>query len=273
MDEKILEKYIKAGRIGAQVKQEVFQTIKPGMKILDLAELIEKRIIELGGKPAFPVNIGINETAAHYTPVIGDNKEIMPGDLVKIDIGVHIDGYIADMAFTYCSEKNDLIEAAEKAVQAGIAVIKPGLKICEISQAISDSVKSSGFGVIINLTGHGLEKFDLHSDPTVPNVINSSDYVLKSGDVIALEPFVTKTNGYVKESETAEIYSYLQERSVRLPEGRMILQIARDKYSGLPFAKRWLSKEISPLKIFLGLKQLELAGAMRSYPVLKEKGR
>jgi len=203
MDEKILENYLKAGRIAAQVKQEILQTIKPGMKIIDLAEAIEKRIFELGGKPAFPVNIGINEIAAHYTPSINDNRQIAPGDLVKIDFGVHVDGYMSDLAFTYCSEKNELIEAAEKALETGLAVIKPGIKVSEISQAISDSVKAAGFGVIINLTGHGLDKFDLHSEPTIPNIVNNSDHMLKSGDVIALEPFITKTNGYVKESETA----------------------------------------------------------------------
>jgi len=266
-----MEKYIKAGRISARIRNEVSERIKPGMKILDLAEFIEKRIFELGGKPAFPVNISINDIAAHYTPSIDDKKVINSGDLVKIDFGVHIDGYIADLAFTYCSEKNDLIETAKKALENGINVIKSGIKVFEISKAINEAVKNSGFGVIINLTGHGLNRFDLHSEPTIPNVINNSNYKLRSGDVIALEPFITKTNGYVKESDVVEIYSFLQDKPVRLPEARKILDIAKNEYVGLPFAKRWLLKNISPLKISLALKQLESIGALRAYPVLKER--
>ena len=133
MEKKVLDSYIKAGKISSQIRHEVLAKVKPGMKILDLAEMIEKRIFELGGEPAFPVNIGINEITAHYTPSADDATVIKPGDLVKIDVGVHVDGYVSDQAFTYCSEKHEYIDAAVKAVEAGIAVIKPGVKVMEVS--------------------------------------------------------------------------------------------------------------------------------------------
>jgi methionyl aminopeptidase len=272
MDSEVLGKYKKAGEISKQVKKEVLEKIKPGMKILELAEFIEKRILELGGKPAFPVNIGINDITAHYTPKSGDETVIKPGDLVKIDHGIHVDGWVADMAYTYCSEKNELIKVVENALHAGIKVIKPGVKISEISQAINETVENSGFGVIVNLTGHGLDQYIIHGPPTIPNVKNDSQQVLKEWDVVALEPFVCETNGYVKESEPVEIFSLLQPRPVRLPEARKIIELADNEYKGLPFCKRWLVKKgLSPFKVSFALKQLEVSDSVKGYPVLRER--
>lgn len=272
MDSEIFDKYRKAGEISAQIRKEVLEKIKPGMNVLELAEFIEKRILELGGRPAFPVNIGINDVTAHYTPKSDDTTVVKAGDLVKIDHGIHIDGYVADMAYTYCSEKNELIKAAEDVLHAGIKVIRPGTKVAEISQAINEAVEASGFGVIVNLTGHGLDQYVIHGPPTIPNVLNDSMQELKEDDVIALEPFLCDKNGFVKESGPVEIFSFLQPRPARLPEARKILELAGNEYMGLPFCKRWLAKKgISPFKISFALKQLEVSNAVRSYPVLKER--
>ena len=271
MDQEILDKYIKAGKIGSQVKSEIFPKIKPGMKILDLAEMIEKRIIGLGGLPAFPVNIGINEITAHYTPQSSDAREIKEGDLVKIDTGIHIDGYVADMAYTYCSEKHDYIETVENALSNALSVIRPGVKVSEISDAIQDIVEKAGLGIIINLSGHGLQNYVLHGPPSIPNVRNDDDTQLQEGDVIAIEPFVTESNGMVKDSEPIEIFSFLQAKAARLPEARKILEIAANEYMGLPFAKRWIVKRgFSAFKAGYALRQLEGIDALKGYHVLKE---
>ena len=134
MEKEVFDKYVKAGGIGSRIKKEVLGSIRPGMKILDLAEMIEKRIVELGGLPAFPVNIGINEVTAHYTPQANDARVISEGDLVKIDQGIHVDGYVADMAYTYCSKRHDYIETVERALGAALSTIKAGVRISEISQ-------------------------------------------------------------------------------------------------------------------------------------------
>ena len=270
MNKEILDKYRKAGKIVIEIKENISKKIKPGMKLLDLANMIEDGIMQKGGKPAFPVNISVNEIAAHSIPTVNDARVIGDGDLIKIDIGVHIDGYIGDFAFTYCSEPNPLIDCVEKALDSAIKIIKPGVSISEIGGAIEQSVKDSGFGLIVNLTGHTLDKFVFHGQPSIPNVKNESDYKFKEGDVIALVPFVTKTNGYVKESSPTEIYRYLQDKPVRLSEARKILELAKTEYNMLPFAKRWLYKHFSPVKISLALRQLEAVGALETYPVLKE---
>lgn len=270
MEKCVQEKYLKAGRIANSIREEVMKRIKPGIKILELAEFIEGDIRKKGGQPAFPVNISINDIAAHYTPILGDDKEVLPGDLVKIDVGVHVDGYIGDLAFTYCSEKNPLISCAEDVLKHVQKTLKPGVTVGQIGKTIEDFVKGRDLGVITNLTGHTLERFQFHGSPSIPNTENNSGHSFKEGDVIALEPFITESNGYVKESGTIEIFRYLQDRPVRLMEARKILELARDEYHKLPFAKRWLYKEVSPIKVSLAIRQLESVFALESYPVLRE---
>lgn len=270
MDKEVLEKYRKAGAINAEVRKEVKKILKPGLKILELANKIEELIEKKGGKPAFPVNISINEIAAHYTPSFNDTREIGEGDLVKIDIGVHVDGYIGDMAFTYCSQPSHLIKASEKVLANAIKIIKPGVSISEIGTRIEETAKAQGVGVIVNLTGHTLDKYVFHGPPSILNVKNSVEHKFKEGDVIALEPFITESNGHVKNSGTVEIFRYMMDKPVRLTEARNILAMARDEYKSLPFAKRWLYKKFSPIKVSLALRQLGMVEALEEYPVLKE---
>lgn len=270
MDPEVLKKYRKAGKICSEIRESILQEIRPGMKLITLAERIEGMIEELGGKPAFPVNISLNEFAAHYTPSFNDATRIKEEDLVKIDIGVHIDGYIGDMAFTYCSKENFLVEAAEKVLEKAIKIIKPGVTVGEIGTRIEKSAQELGVGIIVNLTGHALRKFEFHADPFIPNVKNPSTYAFKKGDVIALEPFICHSNGYVKDSSIIEIYRYLCDKPVRLPEARKILDLAKNQFQGLPFAKRWLYRYFSPLKVSLALNQLQSIGALETYPVLRE---
>ncbi|MBW1838697.1 MAG: type II methionyl aminopeptidase [Deltaproteobacteria bacterium] len=270
MEKEVLDKYKKAGSICAAVRKDLTKVLKPGVKILEIAEIVDAKIEKLGGKPAFPVNISINDIAAHYTPTFSDTIVIEESDLVKIDVGVHVDGYIGDMAFTYCSEKSDLVKANEKILQAGIKAIKPGVLVSDIGNVIEDAAKAEGIGLIVNLTGHGLDRYVFHGQPSIPNVKNVIDIPLKEDSVVALEPFACQTNGMIKESGIKEIYRYLQRRPVRLNEARKILDLAENEYGGLPFAKRWLVKEFSPVKVIMSLRQLEQVMALEAYPILRE---
>ncbi|MBI2674868.1 MAG: type II methionyl aminopeptidase [Candidatus Aenigmarchaeota archaeon] len=263
-------KFILAGRIAAEVRDEAMAFVRPGMKILDLAERIEKLIMEKKAMPAFPPNISINDIAAHYTPRYQDDREIGEGEIVKIDIGVHIGGYIGDLAATYCSRKNDMVDAAEKVLAEAVKIARPGTKVGEIGSLIEQTAEDLGYGVIANLTGHGIEKDNFHAEPTIPNVRNSIQHELAEGDVIAIEPFICERKGIVKETGTTEIFRYLQDRPVRMDESRKILRMAKSDFSSLPFAKRWLCRYFSTLKISLALKELQAVNALEAHPVLKE---
>ncbi|MEE9406221.1 MAG: type II methionyl aminopeptidase [Candidatus Aenigmarchaeota archaeon] len=269
MEPEVLEKYRKAGKIGAEIREDARKMMKPGLSILELANFVEDSIRKKGGNPAFPVNISLNEAAAHYTPSWKDERVIKEGDLVKVDIGVHIDGYIGDLAFTYCSEKSPLIEASQKALDAAIKIIRPGVTIGELGTVIQETVDGLGLGVVTNLTGHTLSRFVFHGSPNIPNVKNDSSYKFHEDSVIALEPFIAESNTRIKDSGTTEIYRHAMDRPVRLTEARKILQLARDDWKAFPFAKRWLFKHISPIKVALALRQLESVGALEAYPVLR----
>lgn len=271
MDVEIFEKYKKAGKVLAEVRRDALKkVVKPGVNILEVADFIETSIHQKGAGTAFPVNISINDIAAHYTPTQNETREIKDGDLVKIDIGVQVDGYIADSAITYCSEKNELVETVEACVDAATKVLKPGLAVFEVGKAVEETAKNRGLGLIVNLTGHMLEQNVFHGSPSIPNISNKIQYQFKEGDAFAIEPFVVPANGYAKESGVCEIYRYLQDKPVRLMEARQILQHIKTNWNSFPFAKRWLYKVALPGKVALALRQLEEVGAIESYPVLKE---
>jgi methionyl aminopeptidase len=270
MEKEVLEKYKKAGMIAAEARDLAIKKIKPGVKLLEVAEEVEALIFKKGGQPAFPLNISINDIAAHYTPMYNDGKVFQEEDLVKIDVGVHVDGYIGDTAATWSSKPNKLVKAVEKVLQDAIKILRPGVNIGDIGTAIQESAEYQGVGLIVNLTGHTLDKYVFHGQPSILNVKNDSNQAFKEGDVIALEPFTCPSNGHVKESGLTEIYRFLQRRPVRLPEARRILDLAENQYHSLPFAKRWLYKDISPVKVALSLRQLEDVMALEPYSVLRE---
>ncbi|MEM7826418.1 MAG: type II methionyl aminopeptidase [Candidatus Aenigmatarchaeota archaeon] len=268
-----LEKYEKAKEVSDKILEFAKSILREDVKILEIAESIEKKIKELGVGIAFPVNISINENAAHYTPSIDDDTKLKTGDLVKVDFGVHVDGYIWDRAFSVLigSGKNKLIEAAEKAVENAIKVIKGGVKVCEISEIIENTLKEYGVNPVYNLCGHGLKRFVQHAEPTILNYKNNLQYEIKSGEVIAIEVFTTNGSGFVKESNQVLIYKYEKDKPVRMWEARKILERAKKDFMGLPFAKRWVKDIASGASLELALKQLVESDALREYPVLREE--
>ena len=271
MENDVLEKYIKAGKIAAQVLNFAKSIVKKEMLVVELVESIEKKIFELGAKPAFPVNLSLNDLAAHYHPVLNDKLAIKEEDYVKIDIGVHVDGYIGDTATTVrLAGKDRLIECSEKMLDSAIKIIRPGITIGEIGETIENTSKEFGFNPIRNLTGHSLDRFDVHAGMTIPNVKNDSKYQLREDEVYAIEPFCTTGNGLVKESSSALIFRWIVDRPTRMIEARKIMEMAREKYERLPFAKRWIQKEISPLKVELALKELLAVNALYGYQPLRE---
>jgi len=267
------EALIKAGEIARQVKKEVAELIKPGAKLYDIAEFVERRIAELGGKTAFPCNLSINEIAAHYTPYKGDETVLREGDYLKLDLGVHVDGYIADTAVTYRvgMEEDDLMEAAREALENAISTVRAGTKISEVGKAIEDTIRGKGFNPIVNLSGHKIERYKLHAGISIPNIYRPADnYELKEGDVIAIEPFATTGAGQVIEVPPALIFMYVRDRPVRMAHARRLLMHIKREYRTLPFAYRWLQDFMPEGQLKLALAQLDRAGAIYSYPILRE---
>ena len=271
MEKEILEKYKKAGKIAAKALKHGSSLIKSGLKLVSLADAVEKKIIELGGKPAFPVNISVNDMAAHYAPVLNDKTIINENDYVKLDVGVHIDGYIGDTATTIRpSGKDKLIECSEEMLKKALLLFKPGNTIEEIGEAIENVAKKYSLNSVRNLTGHSLGQYDLHAGVTIPNVKILSAYKIKEGEVYAVEPFCTEGAGHVKDSGSSLIFRWISDRPVRNVEARKILEMAKSEYSRLPFAKRWVQKKVSSLKVDLALRELIAVNALYGYKPLRE---
>lgn len=272
MDPHIFECYIRAGKIASNVREKSRKWVAEGEKLLDVAEKIEGEIISLGGQPAFPVNISVNEIAAHYTPVENDTKVFCHDDIVKIDIGVHVEGYIADTAATIYlgtdAKKKALVSATDSALDAALALSTPGRKIADIAAKIEEIIRGAGFAPITNLSGHYLGRYIIHGSPSIPNIRTDMRAVLSEGDVIAIEPFATFGAGSVKDTGRAMIFSSGAEKPVRNPAGRQILKFARNT-QGMPFASRWIKDSHGSMQD-RALSELVSVGALHAYPVLKE---
>lgn len=274
MEKEVLEKYKRAGAICKECLELGSKLIVPGTKIIDVVEQIENKIKNSGAGFAFPINVSINEIAAHDTADIEDERVFKEGDLVKLDVGVQIDGYIADSAITISlnSGKEELIKIAKRALNEALKLMKPGTPISLISETIENVIRSSGFNPIKNLTGHALARYKLHAGIEVPNVKSSLNYELEEGDAFAIEPFVTDGSGKVVETDKALIFMFLSDKPSRFPESRKILELAKEEFHGLPFTKRWITQKVplSKLKLNLILNQLVHNNSLYAYPALRE---
>lgn len=241
MEKVVLEKLTRAGVITKDTVVYARSIVRKDMLLLELANAIEKKIHELGGKPAFPVNLSSNEVAAHATPA-SDSTERAHG-LLKIDIGVHLDGYAADTAFSVdleTSAKNkELIAAAEAGLAAGVKAIALGVSVDTLGAAIQEAVESHGAVPIRNLTGHSIEQYDLHAGFSVPNYANGSPQQFVEG-VYAIEPFTTNGHGSVRDGKASGIYHLLKTSGVRDSFSRELIQYINETYKTLPFCERWI---------------------------------
>lgn len=266
MDAEVLENYIKAGRILAEVLKEAAPKVDVGVPLLEVAEFVEGSIISKGAKPAFPCNISLDRAAAHYTPSATD-KSVFGENMVKLDVGVHVDGYVADAALTVDLSGHDkLVEASKAALEAAIDLIEPGMNTRDLGAAIEEAITGYGYKPVGNLTGHGLLRYEAHAEPSIPNKAMEKGVILKAGDVIAIEPFATNGQGRISEAPITEIYGFSAHRPVRLPHARELLKDIQERYKTLPFARRWLKGDRADFALI----QLLKAGAVHRYPVLWE---
>ncbi len=273
----VVKYYVKAGEIAYRVKKNVRKLVKPRVKIVEIAESIEREIKEFGGFPAFPVNISINEVAAHRTPYIDDAEVVPDASAVKVDIGVHVNGYIADTAVTVVLDDKliPLAEAAHNALMKALKAVKPGARFREVGKVVENTVRKVGFKVIKNLSGHSLGRYLIHGGEVIPNY--NDPFVLgrfRAGKAYAIEPFVTTGRGMVKEAKgKIQIYSLRRVKGKPLNEleHKVLSEIIR-RFKTLPFCERWLA-DVGPVpNLRASLTSLARKGYLNQYPVLVEVG-
>ncbi len=271
MDEDELSKWKRAGGIAGKARDLGARMVEEGVTYLEVANTVEDLIRDHGARVAFPTNIAINDIAAHYTPKPNDKGKFQYGDLVKIDVGAHIDGRIGDTAKTVEVGSNTyhgLILAAKLSLESAIEVIRGGISLSTIGSIVERTINSSGFKPIVNLTGHSIERYNLHAGLSVPNYDDRSRDYLPVGTIVAIEPFATTGVGEVTSGKRSNIYRFVRPRGKLKEDQIAAMEILRSEMNRLPFSERWLSRKIERSE--RPLKGLVRAGSVYSYPILKE---
>ena len=276
-DEEALEKFRLSGKILRESREEIRNFVREDMPIIQVCEKAEGLIREKGGKPAFPCNVSINEVAAHYTSPPNDEKRIPEKAVVKVDMGVHVDGYVTDTACTVCfnPEHRSMQIAAEHALAAAIENIHGDIATSQIGVIIEKNIKNLGFKPISNLTGHSVGRYLIHAGTSIPNVMQISFGKVRSGRVYAIEPFVTLLDavGRVENSPEVTIFRLVKAKSVKNAYAKKLLQYIDENFRTLPFAERWLKGAVPENQHREAFKELLKRKAVMGYPVFVEISR
>ncbi len=268
------EQYRRAGRITNDVRTLVKSFVKPGVGYLETCVYVEKEIAARGGRPAFPTGIGVGDVTAHYAPQGDDRLTFKEDDLIKVDFGVHIDGYVTDTAatVTFNPGYRDLLDATESALEVAIGAAKRETRTGEIGRLVYREASQRGFRTIENLTGHTLDRYVVHAGKSIPNIYVPGMQSLKRGDVFAIEPFLTPKSaaGYVVDGPAQTIFSVVVRKRTGARELDEFADAIWNERKTLPFTPRWYSERFGVAKVNEMLKQLVKKRLVRSYPTLVE---
>lgn len=271
MDE-ILTNLKKAEKAWIAASKIARELVKPGVNLLDVANAVESKILETC-EIAFPINISRNNEAAHYSPKDDCQDVFKEGDMVKIDIGCHSNGYIVDAAFTINlgNQYNEIIIASKEALNNAIKYIqkeKEDSEFGELGRIIETTIKQyENCKPIYNLTGHSLEQYDLHAGKSIFNHATNNKNKFGQG-IFAIEPFATNGQGLIKNGDFCSIYDYVNSNT-RLPNSRALADEAK-KYK-MPFSERWIGKTLDPISKKMALNTLIQSGCFSCHPILVEK--
>ena len=269
-----VDDYIKAGKIASEVRENTRKKNWVGKTVYEICEEVENEIIKRGAKCAFPVNTSLNDIAAHYTAEPNDEITITDSDLVKIDLGAQINGYIADTAVTVCynPEYDALVQTAEDALSNAMSMVKIGVKASDVGRTIEKTVKQMGFKPIANLSGHSLDQYTIHAGKSIPNIWSFGSFSLSGTVAYACEPFVTFDEGlgFVREGKVKNIFALVSRKKTKNSEADEMLDFIWENFNMLPFALRWLVKKWDEKKARELLEVLTKKKAVKAYPILVE---
>jgi len=272
VDDYALDCFRKAGRIASECREWAKTNIQPGVTIRSVLETIEAKIRERGAEPGFPAQSSRNFIAAHYCSAPEDEQAYAEGDCVKVDIGVHVDGYIADTAATV-DLSNDkrwtpLIESSKNALAAAISTVKDGCPVGDVGAAIERTIMAAGFQPVRNLTGHGLARWKVHTAPQIPNYAERGAGTFKAGMVFAIEPFASTGRGYIREAGKAEVFMMVRPPTKAKACDRAVLE-AIVAWRGLPIARRYFN-HLDRDAVEDTITKLARQGSLVRYPPLVE---
>jgi methionyl aminopeptidase len=269
MDKEVKQNYVKAGKVIQDAREVAREVAQPGTNLKTIAETIEEQIRDQGLHPAFPVNISIDEQAAHYTPGVNEERVLKADDIAKIDIGAHSDGYIADTALTInpSGKQKEMIETVENILEAALDFVEPGVAISDFGRFVEKQIPNE-YEPVRNLTGHYLGRYTQHAGVSIPNIDNASGHEFQKGDAVAIEPFISTGAGKIKNGKPGNIYKLEQDRNVRGRTERKLMGEIKN-FKGLPFTTRWFSEFGGRQK--MAMQKLVKSGVVKSYDVLNDR--
>ncbi|MFT5288626.1 MAG: methionyl aminopeptidase [Planctomycetota bacterium] len=273
MESYALDCFRRAGQIAKECRVWASEAIQPGVTIRSVLEGVEDRIREAGAAPGFPAQSSRNHVAAHYCSSPEDVQTYEEGDCVKVDLGVHVDGYVADTANSVdlSADKRwtPLIESSRAALAAAINTVGDNVAVGDLGGAIERTIVGAGFQPVRNLTGHGLGRWKVHTPPQIPNYADRGGGKLKEGMVFAIEPFASTGRGMITELGKAEVFMMV--RPPRKAKGldRDVLR-AIESWRGLPIARRYFNEFDRDL-LEDTIAKLARQGSLMRYPPLVEE--
>ena len=270
-----LDCYQQAGKIAAEVRENTRKKYHVGSTLFQICQSIESEVRMRGAAPAFPVNVSLNDVAAHYTAEPNDQIVVNDTDILKIDIGVHIQGYIADTAVTICynPKYEALVKSAETALNEAVRIAKVNTKASDIGKVIERTISKQGFKPIQNLSGHSLEQYTIHAGRSIPNIWTiGTSFNLVSNQAYAIEPFVTtkEGQGIVFEGKDRNIFSITSRKPTKEKEVDEFLEDMWNRFKTLPFALRWMLGKYEEKNARQFLDALIKKRNIHAYPILVE---
>ncbi len=260
-----LDRWREAATIAADARELGLRLAVPGARRRDVAEAVESYIRGRGAQPAFPANLSRNAEAAHYTPDAADAALLDAGDLLKVDVGAHLDGAVADTADTVevggGRRYAHLVSAVHEALAAGVAAVRPGGRVDDVSGAIARAIRARGLTPVVDLTGHSIDRYVLHAGKSIPNVPGMSDATFVEGEIIAIEPFATNGVGHIGNGPFGHIQRFRRDPGTDDP----VLAALFGRFHTLPFTARWANSPEERAALERARRNLQ------SYPVFLER--
>ncbi|KIW74624.1 methionine aminopeptidase 2-1 [Fonsecaea pedrosoi CBS 271.37] len=299
-DDSFLQNYRKAAEAHRQTRQWVQECVKPGHTLLEVAEGIENSVRALLGHTGlepgdslkagmgFPTGLCLNNQVAHYTPSPGQKDVVLQqDDILTVDFGVHINGWIVDSAFTMAFDHthDDLLAAVKDATNTGIKTAGVDVRISDVSAAIQEAMESHEVEIrgktfpvkpVRNLSAHDIKQYRIHGGKSIPFVKNSDQTKMEEGEVFAIETFGTTGRGYVVDDVGVYGYGLNHDAPLSTPlslaSARRLHRTIRENFGTIPFCRRYLER-LGVERYLAGMNSLVSNGIVECYlPLMDTPG-
>ena len=278
-----LSDYRQAAETHRQVRQWAQKNIKPGQTLTEIANGIEDSVRRLVGHDGlsegdaivagmgFPTGLNLDNIAAHFSPNAGNKTVLQQNNVMKVDIGVHVNGRIVDSAFTMAFDPmyDNLLAAVKDAMNTGVREAGIDVRLGDLGGLIQEAMESyeceingTSYPVkpIRNITGHTILPYSIHGTKAVPSIKTNDSTKMEEGDIFAIEPFGSTGTGRVYDQGEISHYALCtpgaRTSDLRLSSAKSLLKTIKKNFSTLPFCRRYLDR-LGQEKYLLGVRHVQ----------------